>query len=111
MTIQSVFENFGSSFFIKGRDGWKSPVFNAFLQPIKYKNKMYLEGFHTPIGVEPNDIYVYLGPANHDLTKLDSSYKLVDSFNTTYKIDRAEKIVFQNKSLYIWAVVRKVSGT
>ncbi|MDR1464916.1 MAG: hypothetical protein LBJ11_06425, partial [Oscillospiraceae bacterium] len=51
-------------------DGWRSAGYGAFLQPLRYKNKMYLGGVNTRIGFNREGYYLYLGPAGHDLTKL-----------------------------------------
>ena len=68
-----------------------------------------MEGERTPIGVNRHDVYLYLGPANHDLTKLDKKYRILDIENNIYMIDRAEKIKVHDKVVYIWAVIRKTT--
>lgn len=108
MTVNDIIKVFGRSVFLQGEDGWKSPIFNAFIQPLRYKNKLYVEGVHTPIGVNKYDNYSYMGPVSHDITKLDSSFRLVDSDKTKYIIDKSEKIYFGDSPVYIWAVIRKV---
>lgn len=109
MNIDKLFENFGSTVHITNSDNWSSPVFNAFIQPLRYKNKLYMTGDFTPIGKNTQDVYLYLGPKKHDLTQLDSSYRINDATNGVYIIDRAEKINFKNEAVYIWAIIRKVT--
>ena len=109
MNINSIFNQFGSSVYLSDKEGWKSCSFRAFLQPLRYKTKLYMEGERTPIGVNRNDVYLYLGPANHDLTRLDDKYRIHDIENNIYMIDRAEKIKVQDKTVYIWAVIRKTT--
>ena len=109
MNINKVLNTYGNSVFISGTDGWKSPTFKAFLQPLRYKNKLYQQGSFTPLGVNKNNVYLYIGPADHDLTKLDSTYRIHDSENKKYIFDRAEKITVKNNTVYIWAVIRQTT--
>ena len=70
MNINKLLNRYGSSVYISNKEGWKSYLFHAFIQPLRYKTKLYMEGERTPIGINRNDVYLYIGPANHDLTKL-----------------------------------------
>ncbi len=109
MNIDKALKLYGSSVFLSGEDGWQTEIFKAFIQPLRYKTKMYMEGEHTPIGINKNDVYLYIGPGNHDLTKLTSSHRIHDKDNNLYMIDRAEKIQVNDKIVYIWAVIRKTT--
>lgn len=109
MSITKMLNKYGCSVFITRSDGWKSQLFKAFLQPLRYKNKLYMDGEHTPIGINRNDVYLYIGPADHDLTKLDRTYRIRDKNNFKYMIDRAEKIMVKDNTVYIWAVIRKTT--
>ncbi len=109
MTIEKMLNKFGNSIYITGADGWKSPIFSAFIQPLRYKNKLYMSGDVTPIGINRNNVYLYIGPAGHDLTRLDKTYRIHDSDNNSYLIDRAEKIKVKNNIVYIWAVIRQTT--
>ncbi len=109
MTIEKMLNKFGNSIYITGADGWKSPIFSAFIQPLRYKNKLYMSGDVTPIGINHNNVYLYIGPAGHDLTRLDKTYRIHDSDNNSYLIDRAEKIKVKNNIVYIWAVIRQTT--
>ena len=109
MSIDKIIENFGMSVYLNNNTDWESPVFNAFIQPLRYKNKLYMTGDFTPIGRNTHDVYLYMGPKNHDLTKFDSSYRICDSNGNAYMVDRAEKITFKNEVVYIWAIIRKTT--
>ncbi len=109
MNISKALNKYGCSVSLSGADGWKTEIFRAFIQPLRYKTKMYMEGEHTPIGINRNDVYLYLGPANHDLTRLDNTHRIHDNNGNKYMIDRAEKILVNDKIVYIWAVIRKTT--
>ena len=109
MNINKMLTTYGSSVYLCGQDGWKTPLFKAFIQPLRYKNKLYQQGSYTPLGVNKNNVYLYIGPSAHDLTKLDNTYRIIDIENKKYIIDRAEKITVRNSVVYIWAVIRQTT--
>ena len=109
MNVTKMLNKFGGTVYLSGADGWNSPHFKAFIQPLRYKTKLYLQGEHTPIGINKNDVYLYIGPASHDITKLDITYRIHDRDNNKYMIDRAEKIMVKDTIVYIWAVIRKTT--
>lgn len=108
MTVNETFK-YGRTCYLSLPGHWNSERFKAFIQPLRYKTKLYLEGNYTEIGVNKNDVYLYLGPANHDLTRLSAESRVVDLDGNRYMIDKADKIMFQDKCLYIWAVIRKTT--
>lgn len=109
MTPSKIFKH-GTTVFLTTNDGWKSEYFNAYIQPIRYKNKVYLEGNYTEIGINGNNVFIYLGPANHDFTADLQNFRISDLQNRRFIIDKAEKVALDDKVLYIWAVIRQVRG-
>lgn len=109
MNIDKIIKAYGNTVYISGADGWKSPCFKAFLQPLRYKNKLYQQGSFTPLGVNKNNVYLYIGPPSHDLSRLDSTYRLYDGDGKSYIVDRAEKISVRDTVAYIWAIIRQTT--
>lgn len=109
MSIEKLLNKYGNTVYISGADGWKSSLFNAFIQPLRYKTKLYMTGDVTPIGINRNSVYLYIGPARHDLTRLNKEYRIHDIEKNSYIIDRAEKITVKNNTVYIWAVIRQTT--
>lgn len=107
MTLDSMFRKFGQDVTLKGPDNWSSPTYSGFVQPLRYKNKMYLNGVNTVIGFNSEGHYLYIGPPDHDLSRLDKTYWL-ESCSKKYMIDRCEKVYFRNEVVYIWAVIREI---
>lgn len=103
------FEKFGSSVRLTDGAGWYSPVYKAFLQPLRYKNKMYLEGTYTPIGRDSTGLYLYIGPASHNVTRLPETARIMDGDGRKYVVQRAEEVKLSDKPFYYWAVVKEVS--
>ena len=109
MNIARIINTYGNSVYISGPDDWQTSIFKAFIQPLRYKNKLYQQGSFTPIGINSNNVYLYIGPADHDLTKLDKAFRIHDYDNNIYMIDRSEKIIVKNDTVYIWAVIRRIT--
>lgn len=110
MTLNGIFSH-GRACRVCLPNEWSSERFKAHIQPIRYKTKLYLEGDFTEIGVNKNDVYLYLGPAKHDLTRLSADARIVDSDGAFYKIDRSERVLYCGECIYIWAVIRKTTET
>lgn len=104
------FQKYGRSARLSDGKGWVSPQYRAFLQPLRYKNKMYLEGTYTPIGKDQNDLYLYIGPKEHDVTRLGDGARLLDSDAREYVLQRTEKVCRGDTPFYFWAILKAVSG-
>lgn len=108
LELNKMFTKFGREIRLKKNSGWVSPVFHGFIQPLRYKNKIYLDGVYTVIGFDNQGKYLYIGPTNHDLTKLNYLEDIIEADGTKYIIDRAEKVYYGNAPAYIWAIIREV---
>ena len=106
MTITTMFNKFGQEITFKGPDGWSSPTFGGFIQPLRYKNKMYLNGVNTVIGFNSQGHYLYIGPPEHDITKFTAE-NYIQANGKKYTVDRAEKVYMKNEVVYIWAIIRE----
>ena len=101
MTLVSMFDKFGQEVTFKNDEGWSTPIFGGFIQPLRYKNKMYLIGFNS------QGHYLYIGPPDHDVSKLsDNSW--IESNGQKFTVDRSEKVYFKNEVIYIWAIIREI---
>ena len=106
--LTEMFSRFGREIQLHGEDGWHSEIFRGFIQPLRYKNKMYLDGVYTVIGFDNQSKYLYIGPPEHDLTVFDSSTGYIKSDGVKYTIDRAEKVYCSETPVYIWAIIREI---
>ena len=78
---------------------------NAFLNPLLYKNKMYIGGTYLPDGFYDGGHYLYIGKAAVRLDNLPLG-SVVKCGGDTYTIKRAEQYVIADKAVYIWAVLQ-----
>ena len=108
LSFNQMFDKFGREITLSDGDGWQSTVFHGFIQPLRYKNKIYLDGVYTVIGFDNQGKYLYIGPPEHDLTVLDTLTGLVECDGVKYTIDRAEKVYYSETPVYIWAIIREV---
>ena len=105
MKIEKMLDTYGRAVEFNTADTAKS--YKAFIQPLRYKNKMYLDGVYTQIGFNSQGHYLYIGPPDPDLTACaDGAFLLSDGIK--YQIDRAEKVYNGNRVFYIWAIIRTI---
>jgi len=109
MTLNRLFDRFGRYVRLVSVDGtYQGDLYKAFIQPLRYKNKMYLDDKRVPIGIGDMSYYLYLGPARQDLTDVDNDEYMIETDYESYYITRAEKLWFSDSDVYIWAVIRRV---
>ncbi len=105
MTAEPIFKKHGRN--VTLTDGDKKESFKALIQPLRYKNKMYLDGVYTEIGFNSQGHYLYIGPPAPDLTVVGET-ATIDSEGVSYRIDRAERVYNAGEVFYIWAIIRTI---
>lgn len=78
----------------------------CFIQPLRYKNKMYTQGTPTDIGYNYSGYYLLIAPPDFDADSIGESGYISDG-SKQYHVDKSEKIYFGTQVLYIWAVLRE----
>lgn len=101
----SLFDKLGVT--VIASDGTNEISFSAFLQPLRYKNKIYLSGVPTELGYDGLNKYLLIAPPEPDISVLtDTNYTL--SFGGgTFSTDHCEPVYLGKKKLYYWAIVHK----
>jgi len=85
----------------------KNKTYKAFLQPLRYKNKIYLEGILSEIGFVDEGHYLYLGPAEPSLTNLPGKTEIrAGNGSERYFVKRAEQVYSGGQAVYSWAVLQ-----
>ncbi|MCL2106875.1 MAG: hypothetical protein FWH26_07475 [Oscillospiraceae bacterium] len=105
--IKQAMERFGRQVRLCLPDNWQTEHFGAFIQPLRYKNKMYLGGINTRIGFNREGYYLYLGPPEHDLTQLGREL-WIQCGDERYTVDRAERVYCGDTPSHIWAIIRSM---
>lgn len=81
----------------------------CFIQALRYKNKMYLEGTPTDIGMNNSGYYLFIGPPDFPLEDTGDSGYITDG-EKKYHIDRWEKVHAGEDVFYLWAVLKEHTG-
>ena len=76
----------------------------AIIQPLRYKNKMYLEQIRTELGFKDGECFLYLGPKEIDFAGKER-YTVVSTRDRDDNVSRADRISLNDKLQYIWAIL------
>lgn len=111
MKTEKLFEKYGRRVKLTiNRDGVHNEYsYKAFVQPLRYKNKLYLRGKFTEIGKNKQDYYLYIGPPKYDISSVDAIADHLSFDGTEYLVYRTEKHNASGEDVYIWAIIRPVS--
>lgn len=104
-TVSKYIARFGRKMVLSNADG--DTEFSAFLQPLRYKNKMYLSSTFTEIGFDTLRKFILICPADIDITTVDGINVLLKFEDDDYCVDHCEKVYMKNKPLYYWAIVHQ----
>lgn len=108
MNIEKIMNRYGRTVCAVDGNGKKIAEKRCFIQPLRYKNKMYLEGTPTEIGVNEAGYFLFIAPATMDLESIGNNGYLYDD-EKRYHIDRWEKIWVGDKVFYLWAILKERS--
>jgi hypothetical protein len=102
---ERIFENMGMEMKIVSKTSEKA--FKAIIQPLRYKNKIYLNGVPPELGYDSLKKYLLLSPADVDLSGIDGTEVSLYVSNTHLSIDHTETVYFGNVPFYNWSIVSK----
>lgn len=102
----AIFNKNGLTLHIKRNSG-KKVYFKALLQPLRYKNKIYLRGVATELGYDSLKKYLLISPADIDLSAVDGVSAFLYHGNNHLSIDHTETVYFGKKPCYNWSIVSK----
>lgn len=100
-----LFEKLGVE--IVSTNGENTTVFTGFLQPLRYKNKIYLSGVPTELGYDGLNKYLLIAPPEVGENCLESKEYTIRSGKDTFSVDHCEPVYLEKKILYYWAIVHK----
>ncbi len=107
MQVKRLINKYGQPVRAYSDDGWSSGEYFAFIQPVRYKNKMYLNDVESPIGTVSECYYLYIGPADVILKNMEGKAKLSSSIMKC-TVERSESVFFGDEIIYNWAILRRV---
>lgn len=101
-TLSSLFKKHGQEILLD--TFFEKHSFKAFLQIMRYKNKIYIDLPQGEIGRRDNGCFLYIGPPEYDFTEKINLTK-INFGGSVYRVKRAQKVYFGDEPLYIWAVL------
>lgn len=99
--IVRIFKSVGMPATVKRTDGTVLET-HALIQPLLYKNKLYVELQPSEYGKFDDGCYLFLGPANCEFTADD----IVIIGGEKYITQRYEMMYLFSRKLYGWAILR-----
>lgn len=76
----------------------------ALIEPMRYKNKLYLEMPRDILGFTDKECFLYLGPASADFVGQESD-TVIRTEGKAYNVTRADRMIVSGEVQYIWAVL------
>ena len=104
-SIDTFIERYGCEVALSANGTTFAQAYRAFVQPLRYKNKMYLEGTRSRIGYVDQSYYLYVGPGHVDVTEL-SSGAVLKMGETKFYFSHAEAVRLADQTIYMWAILR-----
>ena len=78
----------------------------AFVQPLRYKNKMYVDGYFLAQGYLDGGHYLYIGKADFKFTDpIENNIITLDNSLIQFIVKRFEVFQICDKDIYIWAII------
>lgn len=99
--VKKLLELCGGQFYVERKGGSKTKGY-AVIEPLRYKNKMYVEMQPTELGKTNDGCYKYLGPYDVDFSAGDT----IKYMGKDYVVQRVETVCFGKNPIYNWAVLR-----
>lgn len=106
-SLKNYIESFGTTVSLSADGKSFGTPYRAFIQPLRYKNKMYLMGIRSRVGWIDQSHYLYIGPAERDVAGLSSAAR-IKCKNENFYIVKAENVRLGEDIFYNWAVIRAV---
>lgn len=106
MSIYKLLENsinkWGSTF--KITQNGKTISCKGFIQPLRYKNNMYLVGKNLDAGYFDGGHFLFISNGNVGIQNHKTAY--VEDTASKYVVKRADIHTYKDNNLYTWAVLK-----
>lgn len=99
-SIKETIKRYGNDVIIV--DGDKKTKAKAFVEPLRYKNRVYVGGKYRLLGLDRDEKYLYVGCAENSLKEQCSVIEMQDS---KYIVKRCETYYVKDYPIYVWAIL------
>lgn len=98
--IENTLNHYGSD--VKLWDGDDVYITRAFVEPLRYKTRLYIGGEYQNIKTFNKNCYLYVGKASFELVE---NHTIVEVDKVEYKVVRSELYELSGQPVYWWAVL------
>lgn len=98
--VGRIINQYGNSVNVENKG--KTRTVKAFVQPLRYKNKVYVGGQYHKLGFLKTEKYLYIGPPE---ILLESGNTVIEMQNRKYIVKRCETYYVKDYAIYIWALL------
>lgn len=109
LDLSKIFNRYGRKMELKAVEGESAVSFKGLLQPLRYKNKMYLNQVSTEISYTNTRKFLLICPAAVNISEADGYNKILIVGEDKYCVDHSEKIYGKNEAVYSWSIVHQVN--
>lgn len=102
-SVHNLINRYGSRLEIS--NGKDITAVRAFIQPLRYKNKMYIDGSFLPGGYIDGGHYLYIGSPEIRFDKGFEDVVITTADNESFIVKRAELYTLSDVPIYIWAIL------
>lgn len=82
--------------------GEKKVKAKAFVEPLRYKNKVYVGGQYHYLGFKRSEKYLYIGSPEHELSE---NATVIEMHYRKYIVKRCEIYYIDDRPVYVWAIL------
>lgn len=83
--------------------------FKGFLQPLRYKNKMYLNRIATELSYTNTRKFLLICASDIAVETADGYVSVIEADGDRYCIDHSEKVYAKGVPVYSWSIVHQVN--
>ena len=82
--------------------GEKKVNTKAFVEPLRYKNRVYVGGQYHYLGFKRSEKYLYIGSPEHELSE---NATVIEMHYRKYIVKRCEIYYIDDRPVYVWAIL------
>ena len=107
--LSRILERYGRNMTLISVSDGKEEAFKGFLQPLRYKNKMYLNRIATELSYTNTRKFLLISPADTAVETADGYVSVIEASGDRYCIDHSEKVYAKGVPVYSWSIVHQVN--
>lgn len=99
-SVSGIIKRYGCSISISNGDDKVNT--KAFIEPLRYKNRIYVGGQYHHLGVNRSEKYLYIGLPEYLLNENSS---VIEMQSDKYIVKRCERYYVKDTAIYVWAIL------